>query len=298
MKTAPDLPYHEVSTLFPLMIGDAFADLKVDIAEHGQREPAWVYQGAIIDGRNRARACKELGRPLQTREWDGDERDLVPFVVSLNLKRRHLDESQRAAIAAKLANLKIGDNQHCAKGAQICAPSGGREVLPIGRTSNAPPSNGKPAAVPISQKQAAALLNVSTHSVGRAAVVQSKGVPELNQLVEDGEASVAAAELIAGLPKGEQKTVVAGGSEAVKQKAAEMRRERKPREPDLTYSWPKSIQTLYEQFNIVGKKGLDTLLEEWDRELAEDYLRTLKDVRARCDVYIPKIERSLECRKR
>ena len=38
-------------------------------------------------------------------EWAGDIDDLAAFVISKNLRRRHLDESQRAAmVAAKLAN--------------------------------------------------------------------------------------------------------------------------------------------------------------------------------------------------
>ena len=71
-----------------------------DILENGQREPIWIYDGKIIDGRNRYRACRDAGIEPALRTWNG-EGSLVQFVVSLNLHRRHLTSSQRAAIAAE-----------------------------------------------------------------------------------------------------------------------------------------------------------------------------------------------------
>ena len=100
--------FHEVANIFPLMQGDEFDALKADIAANGLREPVWLHSdGRIIDGRNRYRACCELSIEPMYRTWDGGGSP-VSFVVSLNLHRRHLTESQRAMIAAKLATMGQG----------------------------------------------------------------------------------------------------------------------------------------------------------------------------------------------
>ena len=90
-------------------------------APHGVREPIWLYEGKVLDGRNRHRAAAVSGVPCPTCNYAG--KDPVGFVISLNLKRRHLSELQRAMVAAKLATLRSGDNPVHAKG------------LPIGRLS-------------------------------------------------------------------------------------------------------------------------------------------------------------------
>jgi N6-adenosine-specific RNA methylase IME4 len=93
------LEYHPIANIFPLMAGDDYAALVADIAEHGQHEPIWLHpDGRIIDGRNRYRACCDLGVVPEYRTWDGNG-SLVAFIVSLNLHRRHLTSSQRAVIA-------------------------------------------------------------------------------------------------------------------------------------------------------------------------------------------------------
>lgn len=95
------MDFHEVASIFPMMSAEEFNALKSDIAANGQREPVWTYRGKVIDGRNRYRACVELGIEPVCREWNGVG-SLVAFVVSLNLHRRHLDSSQRAAVAVEI----------------------------------------------------------------------------------------------------------------------------------------------------------------------------------------------------
>ena len=94
------------------MEGDEYAALVEDIRLNGLREPIWVDQhGRILDGRNRMRACMEAGVPCNKKTFEGDDDAILRFVISKNLHRRHLDASQRALIAAELANINPGSSQ-------------------------------------------------------------------------------------------------------------------------------------------------------------------------------------------
>lgn len=93
------MPIHDVCSLFPPMTPEEFADLKASLAEHGLREPITTHRGLVVDGRNRLKACEELGIEPRFAEWDGDG-SLLAFVADKNLARRHLTASQRAAITA------------------------------------------------------------------------------------------------------------------------------------------------------------------------------------------------------
>lgn len=177
--------FHTLAEIFPLMSDDEFNRLVDDIRANGQREPIWIYQGKIIDGRNRYNACQVLKIEPITREWDG-KGSLVSFVVSLNLHRRHLSPSQRADVASKLVTYQFGDNQH-----------------KVGAQNQAP----------ISQNDAAKLLNVSRSLVQSATKVQTDGVEELKEKVASGEITVSKAAQIAALPKTKQIRLIRKGRE-------------------------------------------------------------------------------------
>lgn len=180
--------FHPLANIFPLVEGPEFADLVADIREHGLHEPIVMFEDRVLDGRNRLRACEAAGIEPAFTVYTGD--DPVAFVVSLNLRRRHLDESQRAMVAAKLATLRAGDNQHS-------------EGLPIGRSSE--------------------LLNVGERSVARAREVQEHGTPELVHAVEHGAVSVSAAADVATLSAQEQREVAARGEREILRAAQDIR---------------------------------------------------------------------------
>jgi len=126
----PTYEVHKLAYIFPEIDEAALYALRDDIKAHGQREPIWLYEGKIIDGRHRYQACQMLGRDVLTRNYPGD--DPIGFVLSANLHRRHLNESQRAMVAAKLSNLEQGANQHTKQGTSIEVAS---KLLNVGRAS-------------------------------------------------------------------------------------------------------------------------------------------------------------------
>lgn len=103
--------FHPYADLFPLMEGDEFDELVADIKANGLRDLIITTEnGLILDGRNRYRAClvAKVDAQFGTREDDGK---LLEFVISKNMRRRHLTTSQRSMIAAKLS--EMGKGQIC-----------------------------------------------------------------------------------------------------------------------------------------------------------------------------------------
>lgn len=97
---------HELANMFPMIEGKEYELLKEDILKNGLLQTIITYEGKILDGRNRFKVCKELGIKPHFEEYKGNKP--LEFVISLNLKRRHLNESQRGVIASKLATLIQG----------------------------------------------------------------------------------------------------------------------------------------------------------------------------------------------
>ena len=195
------------------MLPDAeLQSLANDIRDNGLETPIVTLEGAILDGRNRHRACEIAGVSPRFEEYTG--KDPMQFVISHNLHRRHLDESQRGMIAARLADMARGRPE---------------SNSPIGLFTH-------------TQSEAAALLNVGTSTVKRARAVLTKGEPELAEMVAAGKLSVAAAEDVAKLSQDEQKQAIAGGAAGVKE-AAKKSRSAKTKEPSSMTSLEQSAST-------------------------------------------------------
>lgn len=167
-----------------MMTGVEFDALKADIAMNGLLEPIWLHpDGRIIDGRNRYQACRELGREPSFRTYTGqlDDAALVQFVVSLNLKRRHLDSGQKAfvALAVERVLAVTGRQQMAAGGFVVADKRQGSEIFqnPITET-------------PLySAGQAAAIVGTNHHYVHDAKRI-SEQAPDLAQAVIRGDMKI------------------------------------------------------------------------------------------------------------
>jgi protein gp37 len=180
-KRPEPLRQHPLSAVFPKLSEKAFGELRADIAAHGLRLPIVLFLEQVLDGWHRHRACIETGIAPRYEEFNGTEADARRFVISANVLRRHLDESQRAMIAARLAQ------------------------LPASRPKEANlPTYGETVAA------AAELLNISERTVKDARTVLASGDAALIAAADRGEVAVsrAAKDLRISRPKAAKTTDV------------------------------------------------------------------------------------------
>lgn len=163
---------HELSAAFPDMTAGDFAALCDDIAAHGVRLPVVLLDDKVLDGWHRYRAALEVGADVEFEAYVGA--DPAAYVLGLNLHRRHLTASQRAAAVVACSEWK-----------------------PVGKPTVS--ANSAPGAeLGASAKELAARADVSSRTIEAAKAAQRAG---LGEAVRDGKMSAKAA---AEQAKGEQ----------------------------------------------------------------------------------------------
>jgi len=112
MTTDDPIAFHPLCELWPLLDGEAFEELAINIAAHGLRMPILLYQGKILDGRNRYLACGSAGvDPVFVEANAKDDDEALELVWSLNHQRRHLTVTDKAFAAETYATLRRGRYQ-------------------------------------------------------------------------------------------------------------------------------------------------------------------------------------------
>lgn len=206
MDSLVELKPHPLSLIYPDMSETEYAEHRDSIRERGLNHPITLFEGMILDGRHRYRACLETGVEPRFDEFDGDYDAAAARVDDDNLHRRHLNDSQRAIAGAKReatlskryaerrnAGLKQGDKTPESRSGKIA------------RTGN----------YQTARDEAAAIVGVSPRSVADAKRV-IKASPEVGEQVARGEKTLQEAKRELGIakpkpkPKPSGKTIVNG----------------------------------------------------------------------------------------
>ena len=195
--------YHRYSEYFPSLSADEFAKLREDIRQHGQLDPIVLYDGVILDGRHRYRACLELGiSPKFKQSKASNDHEALCESSSRNLSRRHMTASQQAMVCAKMlpefeaeAKKRQGERTDIRANLRGCSKATGSKA----------------------SEEVAELGNISARSVESAKRVIDNGVADLAAAVINGYIKVSRAEEVSKLEPDLQLEVVArvkGGERA------------------------------------------------------------------------------------
>src|SRR3990167_4279058 len=147
------MKFHPIADIFPLLEGEEFDSLVEDIHREGLREPITLYEDKIIDGRNRYRACQKANVEPKYKNLNKDTSPLA-YVISANLKRRHLTPSQRATLGVEILPMLEAEAK---KRLQQSGQETGRGHKKV--TEKLPEPLGE------SREQAANMVGVSAHYV-------------------------------------------------------------------------------------------------------------------------------------
>jgi ParB-like chromosome segregation protein Spo0J len=183
---------HPICRLMPLADEDELQNLTDDIRAHGLLDPIVLFEKRILDGRNRAAACESARVAPRYVEFEGTREEALMFVVSHNLKRRHLTKQ---AIADTLVEAEDFDLQY-----ELGEPATHSDIKMSAQTTKT-----------ASSRELAKVAGgaVSREMINATRKVKEKAEPELREAVKRGRIGVQDAAKAADLPPEQQKAIAA-----------------------------------------------------------------------------------------
>jgi N6-adenosine-specific RNA methylase IME4 len=163
---------HSISNLFPLMSEQEIKALAEDIQKNGLKNPIVLLDGKILDGRNRYQACLKINLKPTTITYQG--KDPLKDIVSWNLHRRHLNESQKAFVALEIEKylaIEAKERQRGGRGGVLL-----REKIPEAKKGKA-------------SDKAAQIVGVNPHYITDAKMI-SKKAPEEAEKIKAGKITI------------------------------------------------------------------------------------------------------------
>lgn len=289
------LEVHPAANLFPMLDDKALAALAADIKANGLRDPIVLWEGKIIDGRNRMTACQRAEvRPTFTTLLHCP--DPVTYVLSANLHRRHLTDDERALCAASLKD----HYQKKTAAAHAEASKAGGLKAGNGRSVGVAPPDATPIDGAKWTELAASDWKTSPKSIERADAIKAQ--PELHGAVKAKAISLSRAATIAkgakaGIIDEEEVKAAVVSKEAATAAVAKIN-EAKPKRPTKTKLAPEEAPApaakadtftgdataqLSFAYGEIGREQQDILPNEATDALAaaRAYIEALRAIKAR-----------------
>lgn len=180
---------HAFADAFPLIEGEEFDEMVLDVKRNGLRDPILLNhdQTVLIDGRNRYRACEAANAEMtfETLPAHFSEAEIIDLIVSKNITRRQLSAGQRAFLALECQKVfeeeaeqrqRVASQRREAQEAATRRSSGSADAVTCVEGGQEPESTAK----------AARTVGASERSVQRAKTVETYA-PELIEKVKSGE---------------------------------------------------------------------------------------------------------------
>lgn len=173
------LAVHPIAALVPAMQSAEYAELRADIRKHGLRVPVVMYDGQILDGRNRATAWYDINNNwnVPSTTFEGTPAEAVAFVRSHNIARRHLKEAQKAYFESQAS-------------AFLKPSKGGRPSKTSGNFPKFP-----------TQREVAKAAGIDVKTIAKAGKAVKLGGEPIAQALRNGSVSVDRALAIAKMPE-------------------------------------------------------------------------------------------------
>jgi ParB-like chromosome segregation protein Spo0J len=192
---------HPICLLIPSADEDELQDLTDDVRAHGLIDPIVLFEGMILDGRNRSAACERADVEPRYAQFRGGREDALVLVISHNLKRRHLTKQAiaDALVAAEDFNLHYTLTEPAVE-REAAAAADGPETQSVIKITEPKTAS--------SRKLAQAAGRVVSHvMIAATRKVKEKGEPELQEAVKRGRIGVQDAAKVADLLPEQQKAI-------------------------------------------------------------------------------------------
>lgn len=107
---------HPIANMYPMMLPKEHENLLNSMEYNGYDAnfPIILYEGKILDGRNRYKACCEIKIEPKVSIFEGTQEEAISESRKLNSSRRHMPQYQRAMVAA-FEIQKSRDNEKSSK---------------------------------------------------------------------------------------------------------------------------------------------------------------------------------------